>query len=508
MSEQHNEPRTPLRRIGDPTSSAGGSAGPGGAARRPRRRTPVAGASRWLLGHPWWIVGAVASVLFVLWVVGTREEKHIVKASFSSAFNLTRGLDVQVDGIDVGKVGRVEYQDGRAIVEIAINDDDYWPLPKGTTVTSRWGTTIGSGTRRLDLKLGPSSGPAIPEGGIIASRDTRPAVDVDQILNTLNQETRGEVRSLTGNVDATVRGTEPQINRGLAASGRGIRDINGFVKDLAADTSALEGLVRNTDRLTTTLATRAGAVSDLVTVAARTFEAFGSRTREIQQTLDGVAPAMGEARTTLARVDTSIDGLDGLVSDLQPGVARLKPLARAAAPALRELHGIVPAALSTVRTTTRVAPELRTLLANGSPFVNRTTRILKEATPMVACIRPYAPEAGGALVGLGGWLQSYQLKSRDRTADMDLLDQPFPYRGRLEDGKHRQHGIRARINASTATLHAWPPVVTTELFTKIGLKQYAYPRPPGLIGGQPWFLPECGITKDALDPSKDPEEKR
>jgi hypothetical protein len=36
---------------------------------------------------------------------------------------------------------------------------------------------------------------------------------------------------------------------------------------------------------------------------------------------------------------------------------------------------------------------------------------------------------------------------------------------------------------------------------------YAFPRPPGDSAGQPWFLPECGITKDAYDPSKDPEGK-
>ncbi|WP_040599945.1 MlaD family protein [Patulibacter medicamentivorans] len=498
MPQEQSVPRTPLRRLGP-------SSGP----QPPRRRgpNPVVGGVRWLVGHPWSIVGAAFVVWFAFWVIGTREQKHHVKAAFSSAFNITPGLDVQVDGLDVGKVGKVEYQDGRAIVEIGVNDDDYWPLPQGTTVKTRYGTTIGSGTRRLDLHLGPKGAPAIPDGGIIAAKDTRPAVDVDQVLNTLNDDTRGKVKSLQGNVDSAVSGTERDANRGLAATGRGIRDIDGFLADLGSDSAALRGLVANTDRLTRTLASRAPQVSDLVTVGARTFEAFGSRSREIQQTLDGVPGAMAEARTTLARVDGSVGTLTGLVGDLEPGAKRLKPLARAATPALRQLYDIVPTALSTVRTTTRVAPALNSLLTDGSPFVTKAERILREAKPMIACIRPYTPEAAGAVVGLGGWLQSYQLKDKQAPIETQLLDQPMPYRGREENGKIRLHGIRARINASTATLHAWPPIVTTELFTKIGLKQYAYPRPPGLIRGEPWFQPQCGVGPESLDPSKDPEER-
>ncbi|WP_320671806.1 MlaD family protein [Patulibacter defluvii] len=506
MSEQQDTPRLPLRRIGESGRPSNG--GPPPRRRPPQRRGggPLA-AVRWLIGHPWMIVGAAAAVVFAFWVVGTREQQHVVRASFSSAFNLARGLDVQVDGLDVGKVGAVEYADGRAIVEIAINDDDYWPLPKGTTVTSRWGTTIGSGTRKLDLQLGPRDAPAIPDGGIIAAKDTRPAVEVDEVLNTLNQDTRDEVKSLNGNVDRAVSGTEADANRGIAATGRGLREINGFVKDLGSDTVALRGLVRNSDRLTRTIASRAPAVSDLVTVAARTFEAFGSRTREIQATLDGVAPAMGEARTTLARVDGSVGRLTALVGDVRPGVAELKPLARVATPALNRLYGIVPTALATVRTTTAVAPQLNTLLTNGTPFLRKTERILREAEPIVRCLRPYAPEAGGAVIGAASWMQTYTLKSKEPPPETLLLDQPMPYRGREENGLIRLGGVRAGPQASTATVHAWPSVITPELFTKIGLKKYAYPRPPGLTADQPWFIPECGVGPESLDPSKDPEER-
>jgi len=37
---------------------------------------------------------------------------------------------------------------------------------------------------------------------------------------------------------------------------------------------------------------------------------------------------------------------------------------------------------------------------------------------------------------------------------------------------------------------------------------YAMPRPPGLNAGKPWFLPQCGVTKDALNAELDPEAGR
>src|SRR5919197_1139688 len=144
----------------------------------------LASVKDWLVDHPWQILLIAFSILFAWWAIGTRSEPHHVKAAFPTAFNLAPGMDVQVDGMDAGKIGKVSYQDGHAIVEIGISEDRFWPLHVGTTVKQRWGTTIGSGTRRLDLEPGPAKAPEIPEGGIIESKYTLPAVDIDQVLST------------------------------------------------------------------------------------------------------------------------------------------------------------------------------------------------------------------------------------------------------------------------------------------------------------------------------------
>lgn len=449
----------------------------------------------WLVDHPWQIVLLAFSILFAWWAIGTRSQPHHVKAAFPTAFNLTSGLDVQVDGVDAGKISKVEYKDGRAIVEIGIEEERYWPLHVGTTVKQRWGTTIGSGTRRLDVVPGPKNAPELPEGGIIESKYTLPAVDVDQVLSSFSDKTRTDLRSLMQRLDATIDGRSKQLNRAIPSAAGALEAGGGVMADLARDTFALRGLVLNGHRLTRTLAARAGEVSDLVTVAGRTFQAFGDNSDGIERSIQELPGTLREARTTLARLDDSVGTLDGLMVDLRPGAAQLRPLARAARPALNALADTVPSALSTVRRTTTAAPRIRQLLTTGTPFMQKLGPILQDMNPMWACMRPYAPEAGGAVVGLAAWTQQYTLHNQQEAG--------LTFRGGMENGKVKFHQIMAGPQASLASNHAYPTDAAT--FTALSGKKFALPRPPGLTAGQPWFLPECGAGPEALDPTKDRE---
>lgn len=463
----------------------------------------------WIADHPWYLVFAALFAVFAWWALGTRTQDHHVRASFDSAFNLVKGQDVQVDGLDVGKIGAVKYSDGRAIVDIGINDNRVWPLHVGTIVKSRWGTTIGSGTRRLDLIPGPKRAPAIPEGGIIDNRDTVAAVDVDQVLNTLTQNTRAHLKGMQHSVDDALTGRASALNQGLGAAPAAVQATRGVVGDIARDSVGLRGLVANGNRLTRTLAARHTALSDLVTVAAQTFRTFSQNSVAVSQTLHDLPGTLDQTTTTLARVDHSVGNLDALVSDLRPGAARLRPLALAARPALDELAATIPTALATVRTATRVAPDITQLLRQGQPFIEKAGPELADLSPMMACIRPYAPEAGGAIVSGGSWQQGYVLKKPGtQLTDFPHLSGTPPRRtGPPEGDLVRQHYTRPIVQASTTSVGVYPPGLTSEAFAKLSGKQYAMPRPPGLSAGHPFFMPQCGVGPDSLDPSKDPEQR-
>lgn len=479
------------------------------------RRSP----GGWLLDHPWAIVLTAGFVWFVFWVMGTRQTDHQVKANFASAFNLVPGLAISVDGIEVGKIGKVKYQDGKSLVEIGINDDKYWPLHEGTKVISRWGTTIGSGTRRLDLEPGPMTAPEIKQDGIIPTADTQPAVDVDLVLNTFNKKTRGSLTSWQKRMSSSFQGKEKDLNETLANSDDGVKAAKDVLSDLATDSFALSALVKNAHRTTSTLATRDDAVRGLVTVAARTFETFASNTKGTQDSISELTPTFQQARSSLRRVDASIGNLDQLVAELKPGAQALRPLAASARPAFADLREIVPTTLATLRTGTKAAPKITSLLRTATPFTARGADVFKDIAPMLACIRPYTPELGGAIVGLGSSHATYDLKNGQYIGADSQLDPTAPpmFRGRVVkvNGQDKivQYGLRAQPQLNAGSLELTGDFDSSTFVGKgdqsaNGIKQYAFPRPPGYNAGRPQFIPECGITKDALDANKDPEAKK
>ena len=450
-------------------------AGRAEALRRGARRAPGR-----LIGHPWVVIALAGLVAFGFWAASTRKQPHHVRVSFLNAVSIAPGLDVQANGVDVGKVNEVKLDDmGRPVVTIGV-EDDAWPLHQGTTARLRFGTTIANGDRRIDLEPGPKHAPEIPEGGIISERRTTTPNEFDQVFNTFDRTTRGHIQTLAEHADETLRGRERKLGDGLAASPAALEAIDGVVADLDADQFALSSLVAWTDRVTQTLGHRRARIASLLTVAASTFSAFAENSQQTRDSIARLPGTLRETRTTLARLDRSLDLLDPLVADLRPGAAALRPLAAVARPTLAELRATVPLGIETLRTTRAAAPEITTLLRRARPLMRDLDPALGDLAPMVGCIRPYSPEIAGFFSNWTSFTKNF-------------------------DGT--SHYARVRVVQSPTSDTNKPPQRTDEFLRTAPGTDYAGIRVPGLAAGQPWFLPECGAGPDALDPSKDPEDR-
>jgi hypothetical protein len=122
---------------------------------------------------------------------------------------------------------------------------------------------------------------------------------------------------------------------------------------------------------------------------------------------------------------------------------------------------------------------------------------LSQLAPMVACIRPYAPDLGDALVAGAEWMETYVRVPPNGTPGIT-------YTGPADGSDVDQHGVRAMPEASLATDHAVVGLSTPTFIAAAG-KGYAEPRPPGLSTGQPWFQPQCGYGPNSVNAADDPE---
>ncbi|MDO9409315.1 MlaD family protein [Patulibacter sp.] len=435
---------------------------------------------RLVLDKPWAIIVAAALVAFGYWALQTRQQDHTVRAAFSSAVSVVPGLDVQIDGVDVGKVQKVQYQDGQALVDLGISDPDAWPLPRGTKAEIRFGTTIGNGTRNVALTPGPTNAPPIPEDGIITRADTTTPVEFDEVFNTLSAKTRSRLRAAMQGAEESTKNREDEIKAALRHAPGALDATNDVLADLLADGTALKALIRNGDRVTETLGQRQEIVSNLVSAASGTFDAFGRRTNRITQSLDRFAPMLKDVDGTLARANGSLDKVDTLMQTIRPGAQELPSLAKTAGPALVRLQDVAPTAVTTLKTVRNTAPRLSTLLDTATPFMKPTSEALSGLAPVVRCIRNYTPEIAAWTQTWGGFTKNY-----DNTS----------------------HYVRIKLKEGITSANGLVP--PAEFLKNIpGTdNRYAMPRPPGLNAGSPWFDSECGVTKDALDPSKDPEKR-
>src|SRR6202022_4571217 len=108
----------------------------------------------------------------------------------------------------------------------------HWPLPEGTTATIRWGSTLGLGSRYVELRPGPSSAPPLRDGAVIPQRQTTTPVELDQFYNTFGPATRGHLRGLIGATATATQGQAAQIGAGIAGSAHALRATSGLLSDL------------------------------------------------------------------------------------------------------------------------------------------------------------------------------------------------------------------------------------------------------------------------------------
>ena len=423
----------------------------------------------------WALAAAIGSVAVVLAVSSGDAKSRTLRAAFDSAVQVTSGQEVRLAGVKVGEVRSVREADGKAVVELQVDDARAWPLHEGTMARLRWGTTVSYGARYITLLPGPRSAPALPDGGVLSTADTITPVEFDEAYNVFDPSTRRSLRGLIGGGADALRGRSAELRGALRNAPGALDELGASMGELGADRRALGTLATQGARTTAALARVEGPLRRLIDDFAATSDELATHAAAQQESLDRLPAALATTRDTLHRLQPSLTGLDRLVSEIAPGARGLAWLAGPATGALTELRGVAPLATGTLRTGTRAAPAITGLLREGVRFMPRLGGVLGDLTPVFGCLRPYAPEVAGFLSTWSGFAKNYDARGHYART----LIQTLPY--------------AAGQPSSQALLEEAPGTT------------YAFPRPPGLDAGQAWLQPQCGAGQSALDATQDPE---
>ncbi len=145
-------------------------------------------------------IGLVVVVITVL-VVYFGFTKHIpfkhgyrLKAAFSTVVNISPKSPVRVAGVNVGKVTSIQRQGNAGVVTMEITKGGL-PIHRDATLKIRARILL-EGNWFVDLQPGTPTSPTVPSGYTIPITQTSDPVQLDQILDALNTDTRSNLQTL------------------------------------------------------------------------------------------------------------------------------------------------------------------------------------------------------------------------------------------------------------------------------------------------------------------------
>jgi len=292
-------------------------------------------------------VGALiaAIVLVSLILFGGGGGGYKVHARFLNAGQLVKGNPVQVGGVPVGSVKGIKITpDGHAEIELSI-DGDHAPLRRGTRAEIRQFSQSGLANRYVDLKLPPDTDDTIPDGGVIDTDDTVTQVDLDELYNTLDPDTRSSLQGFFKHSADQWRGREREANVGFEYLNPALSTSSRLFNELTKDTPVLERFLVDSSRLVTALAERRDDLAGLIGNLNETTRALGSQKEALAESIGRLPPFMRRANTTFVDLRSTLDEVDPLVEASKPVAKRLGPFlsqARAfaadAEPTVRDLR--------------------------------------------------------------------------------------------------------------------------------------------------------------------------
>ncbi|MGA2926655.1 MAG: MlaD family protein [Solirubrobacteraceae bacterium] len=340
---------------------------------------------------------------------------YTVRAQFASAAAVSpgQGQAVTIAGVQVGDVGAVALQGGRAVVTMDI-DKRYAPIYRDATVLLRPRTPL----KDMYLSLDPgdrSAGP-IPDGGTLPVAATSPDVDFDQILGSLDADAREYLLlALSGGAQALhdpgAAGGAP--SPAAVADLRGTlkrfapldRDTRDFATLLAARQQNIIRAIHDLRLVATSLGGVDTALASLISSANTNFSAISSQDANLQAALTLLPGTLQQTSQTLVKVRAfagatgpTLQALLPFARDLRPALAAARPLFKDTTPVIA--HQLRRFAVN-VQPLARALEPAATSLDREVPALSRSLQVLN------LLLNTLAYQPGGSAQGYlfwGAWL--------------------------------------------------------------------------------------------------------
>jgi phospholipid/cholesterol/gamma-HCH transport system substrate-binding protein len=334
------------------------------------------------------------------WIPFLGDERFELKAEFEPAQAVTpgQGQTVNIAGVEVGDVTEVDLEGSNAVVTMAVQEE-YAPLIRtDSTMLLRPRTGLQDMTIEIDTGAG---GEPVEEGTTIPLSQTEPNVQPDQILASLDGDTRTYLQLLISGAAEGLGGRGKQLSAGLRRFEPLARDLARLNGELAKRRANIAGAITSFRSLADALARDDTRLSEFVSSQAEVLGAFADQEAALRETLQEAPSAL---RTTRSALESS----DRLARVLGPASRELIPAAQAFAPGQRELQPFLRDTVAPIRDqirpfTREVRQPVKHLKGASGPLGDTTNATQRSVTDLNRLFNAWAYNPPGSEEGFLFW---------------------------------------------------------------------------------------------------------
>ncbi len=318
-----------------------------------------------------------------------------LSADFSTAQAVMpgQGQSVRVSGVQIGEIGNVKLENGIAVIQMNIDQQYRHLIHQDATALLRPRT----GLKDMFIEVDPGSrgAPIAQPGFTIPVANTQPDVNLDEILSSLDADTRTYLALLVNGAGQGLKaggGSElAQVFERFEPTFRDLARVSGAVAKRGRN---LRRLVNSLQRLNTALAAKQSQIVQLVDASSKVFNATASENQNVGRAIAELPGTLSQTTATLAKVQAFADELGPAAANLLPA-ARALPAANAALAALAKpsapivQNQIRPFVLAARPVVSDLRPAAGAL-ATATPNLQKTFGVLNHFVNMLG----FSPGAG------------------------------------------------------------------------------------------------------------------
>ena len=230
------------------------------------------------------------------------DKPYTVKAELSDAQAVTpgQGQTVVVAGVRVGDIGKVELEDGKAVVELQLEPKYRGLLTEDASALLRAKT----GTKDMFLEVDPGEGKPLAGRRPDQVSNTLPDIDPDEFLAALDSDTRDYLKLLISGAGKGLDGRGTDLREVLKRLGPLHRDLARVSRAVAERRHNMRRLVNRYGLLMAELGKSDKDITRLVRTSNVTLGAFADEDQNISALVSKLPGTLDQTATTLGKVDT------------------------------------------------------------------------------------------------------------------------------------------------------------------------------------------------------------